>query len=93
MESFISELFYDNICAQGHGIPNERYQRAMAAIEQNESRLIELLGEQERHMVVDISNNYGITSGYELEQHFVQGFRLGARFMLDALSGEEELVG
>ena len=92
MESFISQLFYDNICAQGKTIPNEHYQRAMAAIEQNESRLLELLGEQERGMVLDLSNNHGIVSGYELERRFVQGFRLGARFMLDALSGEEELL-
>lgn len=86
----LEELYHGNIR------PNEKqfdrtsqYARFCEILTENERKLTAFLkalpnAEEEQHLLSQMINAQAEISGYSETERFIEGFRLGARFMLDA---------
>lgn len=93
--NIIEELYHGNI----H--PNEKcfshsshYAKFLAIVSENEARLTEFLqalpnAEQEQHLLSQMMNAQSEINLFDAREKFMEGFRLGAKFMLDTFVIEE----
>ena len=93
MDSFIRELFFGNIDPQARRFEaDSQYGKAMAVITENEELLTKLLKDKELKLFLDFINAWDDLMGVSSCETFVDGFRIGAAFTLDAfVSNESEL--
>ena len=85
MKSFIEELYYGNIDPQNSGFEdNESVQRELRTISENEDWLTEHLTGEEKKRYLDFADAWSAYNGDATLDGFITGFRLGARFVLDA---------
>ena len=85
MKSFIEELYYGNIDPQNSGFEdNESVQRELRTISENEDWLTEHLTGEEKKRFLDFADAWSAYNGDAILDGFITGFRLGARFVLDA---------
>ena len=85
MKSFIEELYYGNIDPQNSGFEdNESVQRELRTISENEDWLTEHLAGEEKKCLLDFADAWSAFNGNTTLDGFITGFRLGARFVLDA---------
>lgn len=87
--NILEELYFGNIN------PNEKkferssgYAKFCKIMTDNEHKLTEFLAalpnaENEQHLLTQMINAQSEVSGYSETERFIEGFRLGARFMLD----------
>ena len=85
MKSFIEELYYGNIDPQNSGFDDdESVQRTMRTIRENEEFLADTLTGEEKKRFLDFADAWSAFNGDATLEGFITGFRLGARFVLDA---------
>ena len=85
MKSSIEELYYGNIDPQNSGFEdNESVQRELRTISENEDWLAEHLTGEEKKRFLDFADAWSAYNGAATLDGFITGFRLGARFVLDA---------
>ena len=85
MKSFIEELYYGNIDPQNSGFEeDEGVQRTMQTIRENEDFLADTLIGEEKKRFLDFADAWSAFNGDATLEGFITGFRLGARFVLDA---------
>ena len=85
MKSFIEELYYGNIDPQNSGFEDdESVQRTLRTISENEDWLTEHLTGEEKKRFLDFADAWSAFNGDATLEGFITGFRLGARFVLDA---------
>ena len=85
MKNFIEELYYGNIDPQNSGFEdNESVQRELRTISENEDWLAEHLTGEEKKRFLDFADAWTAYNGDATLDGFITGFRLGARFVLDA---------
>jgi hypothetical protein len=85
MKSFIEELYYGNIDPQNSGFEDdESVQRELRTISENEDWLTEHLTGEEKKRFLDFADAWSAFNGDATLEGFITGFRLGARFVLDA---------
>ena len=85
MKSFIEELYYGNIDPQNSGFEDdESVQRELRMISENEDWLTEHLTGEEKKRFLDFADAWSAFNGDATLEGFITGFRLGARFVLDA---------
>ncbi|MDR1629211.1 MAG: hypothetical protein LBS36_03225 [Oscillospiraceae bacterium] len=90
MYSFIEELYFDNLNFQGRPIDSDsNYARAMQKSSENEEKLIEMLQGEEKRLFLDYSSACSEVWGESSCEAFVDGFRVGAHFMLDVFGCAE----
>lgn len=82
--NILEELYFGNINPNVKGFEkNTPYGKAMQTLSDREEKLTALLEGEEQSLLFDLVNVQNeITAISELER-FVEGFRLGARFMRD----------
>ena len=84
MKSFIEELYYGNIDPQNSGFEDdERVQRTMQTIRENEDFLADTLSREEKKRFLGFADAWSSFNGEATLDGFVTGFRLGACFMMD----------
>ena len=85
MKSFIEELYYGNIDPQNSGFEDDTgVQRELQTISENEDWLTEHLAGEEKKRFLDFADAWSAFNGDATLEGFITGFRLGARFVLDA---------
>jgi len=85
MRSFIEELYYGNSDPQNSGFEDdENVQRELQTISENEDWLTEHLTGEEKKRFLDFADAWSAFNGDAALDGFITGFRLGARFVLDA---------
>ena len=85
MKSFIEELYYGNIGPQDSGFEDDAsVQRELRTISENEDWLTEHLTGEEKKRFLDFADAWSAYNGDATLDGFITGFRLGARFVLDA---------
>ena len=85
MKSIIEELYYGNIDPQNSGFEdNESVQRELQTISASEDWLTEHLTGEEKKRFLDFADAWSAYNGDATLDGFITGFRLGARFVLDA---------
>ena len=93
MESFIRELYYDNISPQDRGvIKGSRLQKLMGLISTDEETLSEKLTGEEKHLFLEYANSWSEVLAICEEDKFIIGFRLGAQFTFDTFACDEALT-
>ena len=94
MKSFIEQLYYGNIDPQDCGFEDdERVQRTMQTIRENEDFLADTLSGEEKKRFLDFADAWSSFNGEATLDGFVTGFRLGARFVLDTFLRDDLSVG
>ena len=90
MKNLIEELYYGNIDPQNSGFEdNESVQRTLRTISENEDWLTEHLTGEEKKCFLDFADAWSAYNGDSTLDGFVTGFRLGARFVLDAFLSDD----
>ena len=85
MKSFIEELYYGNIDPQNSGFEDDEcVQRELRTISDNDDWLTEHLVGEEKKRFLDFADAWSAYNGDAALDGFVAGFRLGARFVMDA---------
>lgn len=85
MKSFIEELYYGNIDPQNSGFEDdENVQRELQTISECEDWLTEHLAGEEKKRFLDFADAWSAYNGDATLDGFITGFRLGARFVMDA---------
>jgi len=89
--NIIEELYYENIspCDKRFNRPSE-YANLMKRLSDNEQKLAEFLkslpdSENEKHLLSQIVNAQSELSNFADTEKFIEGFQLGARFVLYTL--------
>lgn len=92
MKQVLEEFFYGNIR------PNEQsfhrgtdFDKAMKAFSSGEEQLTAQLEGQQKELLIQMVNAYAEIVGNTSIEHFLNGFRLGARFMLEMLSDDDRI--
>ena len=84
MKSFIRELYYGNIDPQAKTFDRDSaYGKALETTVNKEAVLADLLPEKEKALFLDYVNAWDEVLGITAAETFVDGFRIGAAFMLD----------
>lgn len=86
MRRMLEELYFGNIN------PNERqflrgtdYDKALNTFSSSENKLTELLTGKEKSLLLDLVNAQSELDGITTVEHFIQGFRLGARIAIEIM--------
>lgn len=88
MTSLIEELFLGNLNPNLVTMNSDGYRQAVDTVERNEQLLLDRLEGPERTLLVEMTGAVAVREGNESVYHFTNGFRMGARLMLDAMSEE-----
>ena len=84
MKSFIEELYYGNIDPQNSGFEDdESVRRGLRTISENEDWMTEHLTGEEKKRFLDFADAWSAYNGDATLDGFINGFRLGARFVMD----------
>ena len=90
MTNFIEELYYGNIDPQNSGFEDEAdVQHELQTISENEDWLTEHLAGEEKKRFLDFADAWSAYNGDAALDGFITGFRLGARFVLDAFLSDD----
>ena len=91
--NIIDELFYGNIT------PNERtfardseYGRALEQLTEAEDALREVLDKEDREALDRLTDAQQTMDAIATREYFADGFRLGAKLMLDILTGKSNFI-
>ena len=96
--NIIEELYCGNIQPNEKCFsPSSRYGEFVAIISENEAKLTMFLkaltnAEEEKHLLSQMMNAQSEINLFEGREKFIEGFRLGAKFMLDTFVVDEESV-
>ena len=92
MKQVLEEFFYGNIR------PNEQsfrrgtdFDKAMKAFSSGEDQLTAQLEGRQKELLIQMVNAYSEIVGVTSIEHFLNGFRLGARFMLEMLADDDRI--
>jgi len=87
MKSAIEELFFGeiqpNVSDYGE---NPRVKKAERILCENEDVLLKLLNGKEKKLFVELVNAQGEVDGNRVMEHFVCGFKLGARIIIESIA-------
>ena len=90
MSGFIEEFYYGNIDPQARSFEkNKAVQRSMQILSGNEEYLTKELEGESLQKFLDLVNAWSLVNGESNLDSFITGFRLGARFTLDAFVAAE----
>ena len=90
MKSFIEELYYGNIDPQNSGFEDdEGVQRELRTISECEDWLTGHLTGEEKKRFLNFADAWSAYNGDATLDCFITGFRLGARFVLDAFLSDD----
>ena len=89
MENLINELYYGNICpVEQMGGATSEEKEILKRIHENEERLRATLDEQENAILDAIKDDYFNLANSMGERRFQKAFSLGARLMMEILTGD-----
>jgi len=87
MSSILEELYFGNINpSEKRFVRDSQYDKAIQAISTNGERLTELLTDKEKSLFLDYANAQSEINSISMIESFVDGFRLGAKIMLEVMS-------
>ena len=92
MENLINELYYGNLCpVEQMGRPTPEEKEILRRIHENEEKLRATLDEQERAILEAIKDDCLDVASIMGERRFREAFSLGARLMMEILTGETRI--
>jgi len=90
MRRMLEELYYGNINPNAKQfIRNTGYDKAMRTISESEDKLTELLAGKEKDLFLKMLNAYSEVDGTGNVEHFIEGFRLGARIAIEIMNEDD----
>lgn len=85
MKNFITELYFGNIDPQAKAFDHDSsYGEILRVAEKNKELLCDMLTGKEKKLFLEYINTWDEVSGITTAESFVNGFRIGAAFTLDA---------
>lgn len=85
--SILEELYNGNISPIERFIKDgSEYSKLFNSVNENEDRLFEHLSREQKALYESIAESKGMLEGISEKEIFIDGFRLGARIMLEILT-------
>lgn len=89
MRSILEELYLGNLNPNEHTrMEDPEYLQMLAEVVRQEEQLRAKLPEEQRKLLEQWVNGSGGLAAWEIRLRFAEGFRLGARVMLDVLDSD-----
>lgn len=89
-EKILSELYHGNIRpAEKEIVPNSKYKKAQLALFDLVEELDKRLNEEEKKMLDEVITAWGNLSAIGSEEYFTDGFRTGAKIILEIFEKED----
>ncbi len=85
----LEELWGDRVNLREKGFPNKQYARAMQRLADCGEKLTGILGDEQRKLFEEYMNDQREVSVIADCASFIDGFKLGAKIMLDVLTEGE----
>ena len=86
MRRILEELYFGNINPnERHFLRGTDYDKALSTFSRSEDKLTELLDGKEKSLFLDLVNAQSVLDGTAALEHFIQGFRLGARIAIEVM--------
>jgi len=90
-DDIIDELFYGNITPSERTFtPDSVYAQALEQLTEAEDALREALDKEDREALEQLVDAQQTMDAIATREYFADGFRLGAKLMLDILTGKSE---
>jgi len=90
MRRMLEELYYGNIRPNDKQfIRDTQFDKAMHVLSENEEKLTSLLEGQEKKLFLDLVNAQSEVNGVTAVESFINGFRLGARIVIEIMNEED----
>ena len=90
MRQILESLYYENIAPNAKTFSkNSSYAKAMERLDKSDAYLQSVLDEEGKAILKAFEDAQSEISDIGIVEAFIDGFRLGARFMLAALSEED----
>ena len=90
MRQILESLYYGNIAPNAKTFSkNSSYAKAMGRLDKSDAYLQSILGEEGKAMLKAFEDAQSEVNDIGIVEAFVDGFRLGAKIMLAALSEED----
>ena len=90
MRQILESLYYGNIAPNAKTFSkNSSYAKAMGRLDKSDAYLHSVLGEEVKAMLKAFEDAQSEVNDIGIVEAFVDGFRLGAKIMLAALSEED----
>jgi len=84
--TILQELFYGNIFSQNGTFERDsEYRRAIQLIDHNEAKLLALLNDTEKSLLIDFCDAQLTLNNITAEKNFIQGFKIGAQIIFEVL--------
>lgn len=82
--NILEEFYYGNVNPQEKFYKREsEYATFVKIVSDNEERLSAYLGDEEQHLFSQLMNAQSEIISIETRERFIEGWKLGAKFMLD----------
>lgn len=93
MTSILEDLFYGNIDPNANQFDcKSEYGKFVKIVLDNEEKLTAYLGGEEQHLFSQLINAQSEILRFSELERFIEGFQLGAKFMLDVFLIQENSV-
>lgn len=89
----LRDLFYGSVGPKNTFDQNSEYGKALTAIADNEQTLRALLTETQNELLINLCDALSALNNMTAEEHFTQGFQLGALLMMEILESRKESPG
>ena len=90
MRRTLEELYYGNITPNAKQfLKGTDYAKALQTFSDSEDKLSELLEGKEKKLLIDLVNAQSILDGTSALEHFIEGFRLGARIAIEIMNDND----
>lgn len=89
-EKLLSELYNGNLCPMAKEVVHgSEYQKSLNEIAELEEQLNKLLDAQGKEKLQDFVTAHGKLSYINAEERFTQGFRMGAKLILEIMNEDD----
>lgn len=89
----LRDLFYGNVGPKNTFDRDSEYGQAFKKVADNEETLLTLLPDTQKDLLLRLCEAQSALNGMTAEEHFIQGFQLGALLMMEILESQREIPG
>lgn len=90
MQDILKELYYRRICPLSEPFENvDDYNKMADNLSECEKDLMDILSENQEKLYQKVSEKQGELNLFSSEQKFIQGFKLGAKFIIEIMNDDK----
>ena len=90
MHEILKELYYGRLCPLSEPFENvDDYNKMTDILSKYEKNLMDILSENQEKLYQKVSEKQSELNLFSSEQKFIQGFKLGAKFIIEIMNDDK----